>query len=127
MEMDGGDRRNIGERCWGIFLKEGSAWIVGGRRGIMNINSYNIRGLGGVAKKKEIRDLIQKKSPEVLCEGLSGSSDVCYSFKPSIGRFSGSLTLWALNCVEMFSSVMILHALVPKRLWKLFGVAGECG
>ena len=42
----------------------------------MKIVSYNIRGLGGVLKKKEIFNLVSSENPDVVCIQESKLSDV---------------------------------------------------
>ena len=40
---------------------------VGARVEVMKVLSYNVRGLGGVEKRMEVRRLVQEKQPRVLC------------------------------------------------------------
>ena len=65
----------------------------------MKLISYNIRGLGGLAKKKEIQRLIQIHKLDVICiqetkmeiiernvcSMMWGSSEFEFAFKPSEG------------------------------------------
>lgn len=34
---------------------------------LMNIISWNVRGLGGFEKRKEVRQLVKEKHPFILC------------------------------------------------------------
>jgi exonuclease III len=35
--------------------------------GLMRIISWNIRGLGGLVKKKEVKKLVGEKNPSIVC------------------------------------------------------------
>jgi exonuclease III len=99
----------------------------------MRIISYNIRGLRGLAKKKEIQKLISSQKPKVLCiqetkmevieqsiiTWMWGSSDCDFAFKPSEGRSGGLLTIWD-------STVILIHrkSIRDHLLW-LEGEWGE--
>jgi exonuclease III len=75
----------------------------------MIVSSYNVRGLGGVVKRKRIRDLIRNNKidflaiqetkleviSENLCYGLWGSCDCDWVFLPSEGRSGGILSIWS--------------------------------
>lgn len=41
--------------------------VVRGSVEVMKIMSWNIRGLGGFEKRKEVRSLMGEKNPDVLC------------------------------------------------------------
>jgi exonuclease III len=91
----------------------------------MRILSWNIRGLGGMEKRKEVRKLVWEKSPTIvclqetklqvcddfLCSSLWGTSPVGFSFRPSVGASGGLLTLWDPAEVEMWSSISHEHVL----------------
>jgi len=80
---------------------------------VMKIISWNVRGLGGFEKRREVCQLITKKKPfivyiqetklsvfdEVLCKSLWGDLNVSFSFEPSIGAAGGLSTLW--DCTEV--------------------------
>jgi exonuclease III len=105
------------------------------------IISYNIRGLGGVEKRKEILHLIYEKNPVVVCiqeskmevvdqflvASLWGSTDVGFSFRPSVWASRGIITLWNPLVVEVEFSVSFEHALIIggrlKKDNREFGVA----
>ncbi|XP_058758687.1 uncharacterized protein LOC131631944 [Vicia villosa] len=94
--------------------------------------SYNIRGLGGLAKKKEVQNLIGRQRPTFICiqetklENIDrnlclfiwGSNDFDFAFKPSNGRSGGILAIWDKN----FLSIRITHVL-EYALW----LEGEWG
>jgi exonuclease III len=85
----------------------------------MRIISYNIRGLGGLAKKKEIQKLISSQKPKVLCiqetkmevieqsiiTWMWGSSDCDFAFKPSEGRSGGLLTIWDSTVISIHKNL----------------------
>jgi hypothetical protein len=70
---------------------------------LMRIISWNIRGLGGLAKRKEVRRLVGEKNPVIvclqettltvcddfLCASLWGNSPHAFSFRPSVGASGG--------------------------------------
>ncbi|KAL8481255.1 hypothetical protein ACS0TY_027688 [Phlomoides rotata] len=74
----------------------------------MKLMSYNVRGLGGMAKKKEIRKLIKEwrldgcciqetkmeNMDERLVRRLWGKGKVDWTFKAAEGNSGGILTLW---------------------------------
>lgn len=74
----------------------------------MKIISYNIRGLGGLAKKKEILNIIKAPKPTFMCNqetnmevmdryvcfSIWGSNEFEYASKPYEGRSGGILTMW---------------------------------
>ena len=92
----------------------------------MKILSWNVRGLGGFAKRPEVRKLINEKNPsivciqetkltvidDVMCASLWGSSTQSYSFRPAVGAFGGLLIMWDSSVVEVWSSFSIQHALI---------------
>jgi exonuclease III len=91
----------------------------------MRIISWNIRGLGGLVKRKEVRKLVGEKNPSIvclqetklhlcddfLCSSLWGNSPHAFSFRPSIGASGGLLTIWDTTEVEVWSSVSRDHVL----------------
>jgi exonuclease III len=98
---------------------------------IMKIISYNIRGLGGLAKKNEIQKLIQRQRPVViciqetkmeviersLCNWLWGSDDCDFAFKPSEGRSGGLLTIWNSNIMVIQRKNIMEHAIWLEGEW----------
>jgi exonuclease III len=73
----------------------------------MKIVSWNVRGLGRVDKRNEVRKLVREKHPLVvclqetklqacdvsLCTAVWGSSPFGFSFRPSSGASGGLLTI----------------------------------
>lgn len=73
----------------------------------MKLISYNVRGLSGIVKKREIQSLLPKHKPTILCIQETsmkvikrkicclvwGSNDFDFLFKPSKGRSGGILTI----------------------------------
>ncbi|KAK2396412.1 DNA-(apurinic or apyrimidinic site) endonuclease [Trifolium repens] len=91
----------------------------------MKIVSWNIRGLGRVDKRNEVRKLVREKHPLVvcvqetkvqtcddfLCTTVWGSSPSAFSFRPSVGASGGLLTIWDTTEVEMWSTLSRDHVL----------------
>jgi hypothetical protein len=91
----------------------------------MKIISWNIRGLGGLEKRKEVRKLVGDLCPSILCLqetklqtcdthlclSLWGNSPHTFSYRPSIGASGGLLTLWDSTEVEVWSSESREHVL----------------
>lgn len=91
----------------------------------MKIISYNIRGLGGVAKKKEICNIIKSHKPTFVCIqetkvevmdrhmccSMWGSNDFEFVSKPLEGRSGRILTMWDRRKF-IAQNVMILNDLV---------------
>jgi hypothetical protein len=80
--------------------------LVWGFRGcvcLMRIVSWNIRGLGGEAKMKEVQKLVGDKNPSIvclqetkvpqcddfLCTSLWGNSPHAFSFRSFVGASGG--------------------------------------
>lgn len=91
----------------------------------MKIISWNVRGLGGFAKRPEVRKLINEKNPsivciqetklsviDVMCASLWGSSTQSYSFRPAVGASGGLLIMWDSSVVEVWSSFSMQHVLI---------------
>ncbi|PNX89483.1 cytochrome p450, partial [Trifolium pratense] len=80
----------------------------------MKIVSWNIRGLGGLEKRKEVCKLVGDLKPFILClqetklqrcdvllcSNLWGNSSHGFSYRPSVGASGGLLTLWDSSEVE---------------------------
>ena len=92
----------------------------------MKIISWNVRGLGGFEKRREVCNLVREKKPLILCiqetklvsidvqlsQSLWGGVDVYFTFKPSIGESGVLLSLWDSKEVEVWSSWSFEHVLV---------------
>jgi hypothetical protein len=73
---------------------------------LMRVVSWNIRGLGGLVRRKEVRKLVGEKNPSIVClletklsicddfhcSSLWGNAPYAYSFRPSVGASGGLLT-----------------------------------
>jgi exonuclease III len=91
----------------------------------MRVISWNIRGLGSLVKRKEVRKLVREKNPSIvclqetklpicddsLCSSFWGNAPNAYSFRPSVGASGGLLTIWDTTEVEVWSSVSQDHVL----------------
>ncbi|KAL8479431.1 hypothetical protein ACS0TY_026354 [Phlomoides rotata] len=98
----------------------------------MKILSYNIRGLGGKAKKKEISILVNKwkvdacciqetkleKVEEKLCKRLWGRRNLGCAFKSEEGRAGGLITIWNDDKFQKLSSWDSEGILVVNGIWK---------
>jgi exonuclease III len=85
----------------------------------MKIISWNIRGLGRLDKRKEVRKLVGEKNPlivclqetklqvcnDFLCSSLWGTTSFGFSFRPSSGASGGLLTMWDTSEVEVWSYI----------------------
>jgi len=74
---------------------------------VMKILSWNVRGLGGLEKRRDVRLLVGEKLPIILCiqetklqlcddfvcASMWGSSPHSYSFRLSVGASGGLLTV----------------------------------
>ncbi|WJX40941.1 hypothetical protein P8452_28364 [Trifolium repens] len=97
----------------------------------MKLISYNIRGLGGKAKKSDIRKIILQNSPDLvciqetkvekldrrICTSLWGSNEFDFVFKEADGRSGGLLTIWGLESFKLTSSVCLNHAQITTGIW----------
>jgi exonuclease III len=91
----------------------------------MKLFSWNVRGLGGAEKRKEVRNLVAEKRPqilclqetkmvlcdEIMCATLWSDSSFSFSYRPSVGASGGILTMWDTLEVEVWSSVSYAHVL----------------
>jgi len=91
----------------------------------MKILSWNVRGLGGFAKRPEVRKLLIEKNSsivcfqetnlavidDVLCASLWGTLTHSYSFRPAVGASGGLLIMWDSSIVEVWSSFSLEHVL----------------
>jgi len=92
----------------------------------MKIISWNVRGLGGVVKRPEVRKLICEKSSFIVClqetkvqviddyfgAAVWGTSLHSYSFRLAVGVSGGLLIMWDSSAVEVWSSASMEHALI---------------
>jgi hypothetical protein len=74
---------------------------------VMKIVSWNVRGLGRLDKRNEVRKLVGEKNPfivclqetklqvcdDFMCTSVWGASSFGFSFRPSVGASGGLLTL----------------------------------
>lgn len=82
---------------------------------IMKLITYNIRGLGGRVKKKEVKELVRNQKPDMLClqetktEGIDRrlcsmlweGDDFEWVSKDDVGRSGGLLVIWKRECFEL--------------------------
>ena len=92
----------------------------------MKVVSYNVRGLGGLEKRSEVRRLVQEKNPFVLCiqesklgvvddyviKAIWGDTPYGYSFQSSVGAFGGLITVWNNSLLDVWSTSSFDHVLV---------------
>ena len=103
-----------------------SCW--GGLLFIIRILSYNVRGLGGFEKRREIKRLVSYKKPFFLClqetklftvddlliRAIWGTPSTGYSFQPSVGASGGLLTAWDASIVNVWSTTRFSHVLIIR-------------
>lgn len=94
----------------------------------MKVVSYNVRRLGGFAKRAEVRRFVQEKLPYVLClqeskfsvvddlliTSLWGNRSFRYSYQTSVGASGGIITIWDTSLVVVTCSWSFRHVLVIK-------------
>jgi exonuclease III len=92
---------------------------------VMKIISWNVRGLGGFEKRKEVSQMVREKNPFILClqesklsivndlvrKAIWNDNNVDFSYLPSIGASEGLITLWNCNEVEVRCSFYLEHVL----------------
>jgi exonuclease III len=92
---------------------------------LMKIISWNVRGLGGFEKRKEVCQLVREKKSfiiciqetklsvfdGVVCKSVWKDSNVDFSFQPSSGASGGLVTLWDCSEVEVWASFQLEHVL----------------
>ena len=114
---------------------------------LMKLVSWNVRELGSVEKRREVRKLVEEKKPLILClqetklavcdDKLSllmwGDSNHAYSFRPSVGASRGLLTVWDTLEGEVWSSVsqdnvLIIHGkfIRTNEVFYIFNVYAPC-
>jgi len=125
---------------------------VGGEEGrvrevLMKIITYNVRGLGGGEKRKEVRRLDNEKNPLVLCiqetkmalvndhmvKSLWGDGENNFSYLPFVGASGGLVTVWDASKIDVWSSFSFGHVLAIKgkdllseEVFIIFNVYAPC-
>jgi hypothetical protein len=93
---------------------------------VMKIVSWNITGLGGFEKRREVNQLVREKQPFILCiqetkmvllddhvcKTMWGDVNMDFSFQPSVGASSGLAIIWDKKEVEVLSSTSFEHVLM---------------
>jgi len=113
----------------------------------MKIISWNVRGLGGFEKRREIFQLVREKKTfysvytrdklakvdDFVCKSIWSNANVRYSFQPSLGASGGLVTLWDNNEVEVWLMISFYHVLVilgrfvkSNEMFVLFNVYAPC-
>ncbi|XP_024628654.1 DNA-(apurinic or apyrimidinic site) endonuclease-like [Medicago truncatula] len=113
----------------------------------MRVVSWNVRGLGGLEKRKEVKELVKEKAPFVLCiqetklqliddfvcTSIWGPMCHDYSFSPSVGASGGLVTIWDTAEVEVWTSCrgdnfLLIHGRFIKsnEEFYLFNVYAPC-
>jgi exonuclease III len=113
----------------------------------MKLVSWNVRGLGGFEKRKELRSLVKEKRPLILCmqetklqlcdtrlcSAVWDGQQANFSFRPSQGASGGLLTIWDTTEVEVWSTssfdhVLSIHGrfLLSNKKFYLFNVYAPC-
>jgi len=114
---------------------------------VMKIVSWNVRGLAGFEKRREVCQLVTENKPIILCiqetklslfdtqvcRAMWGDVDVDFSFQPSLGASGGLVTMWDKKEVEVWSSMSFEHVLVilgrfvmTREHFVLFNVYAPC-
>ena len=92
---------------------------------LIKIISWNIRGLGGFEKRREVSQLVREKKSfiiciqetkllvfdGVVCKSVWYDSNVDFSFQLSSGASDGLVTLWDCTEVEVWASLQFEHVL----------------
>jgi len=93
---------------------------------VMKILSWNVRGLGGLEKRRDVRLLVGEKLPIILCiqetklqicddfvsASVWGAPPHSYSFWPSVGASGGLLTVWDSDEVKVWDTTTGNHLLM---------------
>jgi len=93
---------------------------------LMEIISWNVRGLGSREKRKEVNNLVREKNPSILClqetkltvcvelfcASLWGDAAVSFSYCPFEGASGGLVIMWDCSAVEVWSTVSFEHVVV---------------
>jgi hypothetical protein len=84
----------------------------------MIVLSFNVRGLGGLVKRKRVRELVREQRVDFLaiqetklelitdklCYSLWGDNDCEWAFLPSIGNSGGILSIWRKSVSKLIHS-----------------------
>jgi len=103
----------------------------------MKLLSFNVRGLGGWEKRREIQRLVWERNPFVFCiqetklqviddfacRSLWGSETYGFSYRPSLRAAGGILTLLNSNDVDVQVSTSFENVLTIKGRFIKSGVA----
>jgi exonuclease III len=113
----------------------------------MKIVSWNVRGLRGFEKRKEVRNMVCEKRPFIVClqetkllqidnfvcSSLWGNTSVDFSFRPSVGASGGLLIMWDVEEVVIHASFSFDHVvavqgkfLKSQDAFVLFNVYAPC-
>jgi len=110
----------------GEWRADGVVWWSACCFSKMKLISWNVQGLGGLEKRRDVSQLVREKSPfilciqeskcamfdDLLCKSIWGDVNVGYSFQPSLGASSGLVTLWNSSEVEVWSTTSFDHVLM---------------
>ncbi|KAK8625768.1 hypothetical protein V6N13_056928 [Hibiscus sabdariffa] len=97
----------------------------------MRIISWNVRGLGGAAKRRGLRDVLRKQQCDMvfllesklevvsqfLVSGLWLNDGFEFVFAPSVGAPGGILVIWNSLRFWLELSEVLSHFLVVKGFW----------
>jgi exonuclease III len=92
---------------------------------VMHVISWNVRGLGGSEKRREVSNMVREKNPFILClqesklsvvndlvcKAIWNDDNVEFSYQSSRGASGGLITLWNRNEVEVWFSFNMEHVL----------------
>jgi hypothetical protein len=101
----------------------------------MIVSSFNVRGLGGVLKRRKVKELIRSQKidflalqetkmeviSESLCFSLWGSHDCDWVYLPSEGRSGGILSIWSKSnnsCLFSFIGVGFVGVCLEWGIFK---------
>ncbi|GAU23785.1 hypothetical protein TSUD_26930 [Trifolium subterraneum] len=90
------------------------------------ILSFNVRGLGTVEKRRELRKVVVERRVDILCiqesklqvveasliHSIWGTQDVNFSYKLSVGASGGIITMWDPRSVLVWSTVQVSGCLI---------------
>jgi exonuclease III len=135
------------------MMEREGAWLVvrvsldGVRVCAMRIVSWNVHGLNGLEKRKEVKELVREKVPFVLCIqetklqliddflciSIWGPSSHGYFFSPSVGESGGLVTIWDTTEVAVWMSCrgdhfLMIHGrfITSNEEFYLFNVYAQC-
>ncbi|KAL8537033.1 hypothetical protein ACS0TY_012283 [Phlomoides rotata] len=116
---------------WALGKKLGLKSGVSDKKMVEAMLTYNIRGLGSRAKRREIREsiarydidfcCIQESKMEIVddfaCRAIWGRGNYNWSFKPSVGRSGGIISIWNSDKFICSSSWFMEGAVVVNGYW----------